>query len=94
MGVLHHVSMSADDQSAWALFLDTLGDGDTVVLLDQAARSLQLAGARIRGRSEVRWLLPSAERGADGPPPAGIDEVADSDWWLLIAAHPALLEWS
>lgn len=92
MAVLHHVSMDAGDEAAWAEFLAALAEGDSVVLLDRAARR---PPGQIGLRPQVRWLLPASERGEQAPPlPAGLDEIDAHDWWTLIAAHPVLLEWN
>lgn len=95
MGVLHHLSLSVDDPPAWEQFLATLDDGDSVVLLDQAARAIQRDAACIARRPSVRWLLPECERGANATAlPTGIIEITEHDWWQLLAVHAVLLEWN
>ena len=94
MGVLHHLSITAESRPAWDEFLAVLADGDSVVIMDQAVRALALDAACVAQRPQVRWLLPTGERRPDGPVlPAGIVEIEDHDWWQLIATHPVLLEW-
>lgn len=95
MGILHHLSITADNRPAWDEFLAALADGDSVVILDRAVGALLLDAGCVAGRPQVRWLLPSCERRAVPLVlPAGIVEIEDHDWWQLIATHPVLLEWS
>ena len=95
MAILHHLALTVDDQPAWNEFLAALADGDSVVVLDQAARALQLDSGRVERHPQVRWLLPSCERRAEVQLlPADIIQIDTSEWWQLIAAHPVLLEWN
>lgn len=107
MAALHHVSIALDDLATWAVLLDAVEDGDSVVLLDAAASGLQGVGAAIvavwcdlvghqqRAMPATRWMLPDAERivAASALPP-GILAIADAHWLALIVEHPRLLEWN
>lgn len=101
MAALHHVSIAPEDAGTWAVMLDSLADGDTVVLLDRAALALQQDACTIdwprllECRRGVRWLLPALEL-LDGNPalPAGVEPVDAAQWLDLIAGHAALLDWS
>lgn len=95
MGALHHLSLSPANSAAWQEFLAALDDGDSVVVLDRAARELQRDGTCIAGHPGVRWLLPACERGEELPElQSGLIEIEARDWWQLIVTHAVLLEWS
>ncbi len=95
MGVLHHVSLEPADRAAWAVLLDTLADGDMVVLLDQAIRDADIV-ARIIGASSVaaRWYVPAVEWPSGAGLPAPLALIADAAWWALVAAGERLVEWN
>lgn len=95
MGVLHHVSLAPGDLSGWALLLDTLGDGDIVVLLDQATcDSDAVARIAASARVAVRWCVPAVECPPDAALPAPLAVIADTEWWALVVAGERLLEWN
>ncbi len=103
MSVLHHVSMPLEDAEAWKIIAGALLDGDCVVLLDRAARDLQLAGSTrtdegpwplLAQRARVRWLLPTIERVGTATLPDAIEWIDEAHWLELLVAHPLLLEWN
>lgn len=91
-GALHHVGYAADDPR-WELLAQALAPGDVALLLDRAARDASACARRIAALAPdgVRWCLPQVERASA---PAGIEAIADSEWWQLIARHEVILEWS
>lgn len=95
MNTLHHVSLAVANSAAWQEFLAALDDGDSVVLLDRAARDVQGDARCIAGYPGVRWLLPGCERQADLLElPSGLIEIDARDWWQLVVTRAVLLEWS
>jgi hypothetical protein len=95
VGVLHHVSLDPADPTAWKVLLDALADGDVVVLLDQAIRAAD-AVARIIDAAAVaaRWCVPAIECAPGTALPAPLVQIADEEWWLLIAAGEGPIEWN
>ncbi len=102
MAALHHVSMALDDP-AWAVMAGALDDGDSVVLLDRAARELQLGSAAnaaaalwplLAQRTRVRWMLPGIERVSDTVLPDTVAVIDEVHWLQLVVGNPLLLEWS
>jgi len=102
MSALHHVSMALGDP-AWAIMAGALDDGDSVVLLDRAARESQRGVAAnveaalwplLARRSRVRWLLPEIERVSGAILPDAVEVIAEAHWLDLIVGSPLLLEWS
>jgi hypothetical protein len=103
MSALHHVSMPLEDAEAWKVMAGALVDGDSVVLLDCAARDLQLGSSAsaqaepwplLAQRPHVRWLLPNIERLGVATLPDAIELIDEQHWLDLIVACPLLLEWS
>lgn len=93
--MLHHVSLDPADPSAWRVLLDLLADGDVVVLLDLAIRDAD-AVVRIIDATPVaaRWCVPAIECAAGTALPAPLVQIADEEWWLLIAAGEGPIEWN
>jgi hypothetical protein len=103
MSALHHVSMPLEDAEAWTVMAGALVDGDNVVLLDRAARDLQVGGSAsavvepwplLAQRPRVRWLLPNIERVGVATLPDTIELIDERHWLDLIVACPLLLEWN
>jgi hypothetical protein len=102
MSALHHVSMALDDPG-WAVMAGAVYAGDSVVLLDRAARELQLGIAAnaaatlwtlLAQGSRVRWLLPAMERVSDAFLPDTVEVIDEAHWLHLVVGNPLLLEWS
>lgn len=95
MSVLHHVSLAPADRAAWAVFLETLADGDVVVLLDQAIRDADIAAGIINSSSvAARWCVPAVEWPSGAVLPAPLALIPDTAWWALVAARERLVEWN
>ncbi len=95
MSVLHHLWITPDDGPGWVEFLRALEAGDSVVLLDRAARALHDDARWIERYPQVSWSLPICERAFDAPlAPVGVVEITPQDWWQMIMSHPVLLEWN
>jgi hypothetical protein len=103
MSVLHHVAMALEDAEAWKVMAGALLDGDSVVLLDRAARELQLGSAAnaaaalwplLAQRTRVRWMLPGIERVSDAILPDAIEVIGEAQWLQLVVGNPLLLEWN
>lgn len=94
MPILHHVSMHPQHEDGWAQLQLCLGEGDVVILLDQAVQHLSAVAALLDGvATRFSCRVPEVEMAPGLELPSGIECVADVDWWQLIADCPHLLEW-